>query len=477
MQKIISHNNKGKQQKKVRKNKRKGGIFTEGILPKEKTSHIQDCIGYEFQYIHTYDDFNDLIRDYYIDMFSEQLKRNFENTCEYMFNVVGYGIFVFIKDNNVHSFIPFANIYREKPESEKIIYQELDTYLEKKTKALQLQDKMFHRIAKSREQWAFSDCIMFYWNDWWKDIELYMNIYYNMLQDVCKNRKIQDTCFFINLFDQPVLNKRECKIFIGAEEKCSNNSTHKQNPFIPVLSGATSMNHYDKCIVYADAWEVATQLKFLPSCRDWYYKKNITTNWDKKQSKITFRGRNSSCYANDPLKNTRIRVIKYLNANSKLFTEMGIEYDIGLSGFTSQTLFVDDKLIYSNPEQIKEQVGDLIQAKTMEEQSKSKFILDIDGYVTPWRLFFELSYSSIIILIMSKYKSWFYDELKDNENIVIIQDNNIDNIITRINETKEKKEIASKSRELFEKISSKEYIYTYMQNMLNSEDFTFLNIP
>lgn len=78
---------------------------------------------------------------------------------------------------------------------------------------------------------------------------------------------------------------------------------------------------------------------------------------------------------------------------------------------------------------------------------------------------------------MSKYKSWFYDELKDNENIVIIQDNNIDNIITRINETKEKKEIASKSRELFEKISSKEYIYTYMQNMLNSEDFTFLNIP
>lgn len=57
---------------------------------------------------------------------------------------------------------------------------------------------------------------------------------------------------------------------------------------------------------------------------------------------------------------------------------------------------------------------------SMEKQSAFKYILDIDGYATPWRLFFELSYQSVIILVRSKYTSWFYDRLKDGHNMFIV---------------------------------------------------------
>jgi hypothetical protein len=454
------------------------------ILPTLKKNTI--CIEYNFNHIHDYDDFlKNIINPISstIDS-SDDVKRKLLNSAHYMFNVVGYGVFVSIKDNKVSIFQPFANIYKTKPGSETLTTEDLETFTNKKLTNLGLEPhtKPYHTITQNNKQWVFSDCIFFYWNDWWKDIELYLNIYFHMLTTICsyaqeKEQNIVDTFFFINLFDQPVAIKKNCRQYINQDIACKDKDPLDTSPFIQIFSGATSDLHFDTCMVYADAWEVATQEKFDNSCRDWYFDKDklINKDWDKKDNIITFRGRNSSCYPNDEEKNDRLKVIK---AIKKARTD--IKKDVGLSGVIEQTIYLDGKLITSEKAEIKKIVGDFASSKLMEQQSNSKFIVGIDGYVTPWRLVFELSYRSVILLFKSKYRSWFYDKLKHLENIYIIDmqdtsnfEKNIDDALTFFStKDDECRAIATKAGELFEELSNKDKLSAYMIGAINSnKDF------
>jgi hypothetical protein len=457
------------------------------ILPTLKNT---TCIEYNFNYIHDYDDFlKNIINPISstIDS-SDDVKTKLLNTADYMFNVVGYGVFVSIKDNKVSIFQPFANIYKTKPGSETLTKKDLETFTDKKLIDLELvpptkpsHTKPYHTITQNNKQWGFSDCIFFFWNDWWKDIELYLNIYFHMLTTICsyaqeKEQNIVDTFFFINLFDQPVAVKKKCRQYINQDTACKGQAPLDTSPFIQIFSGATSDLHFDTCMVYADAWEIATQQKFHSSCRDWYFEKDkkINKDWGKKNNMITFRGRNSSCYPNDEEKNDRLKVIK---AIKKASTD--IEKDIGLSGVIEQTIYLDGKLITSEKAEIKKIVGDFSSVKSMEDQSNSKFIVDIDGYVTPWRLVFELSYCSVILLFKSKYRSWFYDKLIHLENIYIIDmqdtsnfEKNIDKALTFFLTNDDKcRDIGKKAGELFKELSSKDKLSEYMIGAINNKDF------
>jgi hypothetical protein len=452
-------------------------MVLESRLPRLE-SEVNDCYIYKFSYIHGYTDFIDFINDYKQIIKPSKLAA-FLNTCDHMFNNIGYGAMVYIKDGKIHTYQPFANIYKIKDGSEKIKNTNIDKIIEDKIKYLDIKkDYYYHRMIKQREQWAFSRCIIFDWDDWWKDIELYMSIYYHMLETVLSKSKI-NTCFFINLFDEPVLPKFKCKNYIQNINTCNKNIKIENN-YIPVLSGASTNNHYDKCLIYTDVWELATQKKFSKGCRSWYYKKGkLNTNWNKKNNKIIFRGRNTSCYPNDVNKNIRLKIIKILNKlQNKQITNNTIDIDVGLSGWADATIFSNDKLQISNPKELIKQGFDLKNRVSMEEQSNNKFILDIDGYVTPFRLCYELLYNSCIVLVLSKYYSWFYDELKHKENIYII-DQNSDNLekditdaLIYLSENPEKaKEIAANSRKLGQKIINVDNMAKYMINMFKTADF------
>ncbi len=453
------------------------------ILPTLKKNTI--CTEYNFNHIHDYDDFlKNIIYPISSTIDSSDVKTKLLNSADYMFNVVGYGVFVSIKDNKVSIFQPFANIYKTKPGSETLRTEDLEPFINEKLKNLELEphNKPYHTITQNNKQWVFSDCIFFYWNDWWKDIELYLNIYFDMLTTICSyarenKQNIVDTYFFINLFDQPVAVKKECRQYINQDTACKDKARLDTSPFIQIFSGATSDLHFDTCMVYADAWEVATQQKFGTSCRDLYFEKDkkINKDWDKKNNTITFRGRNSSCYPNDEEKNDRLKVIKAIKKAST-----NIEKDVGLSDVIEQTIYLDGKLITSEKAEIKKIVEDFASSKPMEKQSNSKFIVGIDGYVTPWRLVFELSYRSVILLFKSKYRSWFYDKLIHKENIYKIDmqdtsnfEKNIEEALTFFSTNDDKcRAIATKAGELFEELSNKDNLSEYMIGAINSnKDF------
>ena len=422
-------------------------------------SNKDDCIQYKLSYIHGKEDYYDWIKSFETEMNSLHFSQ-LETTSRFMFDVVGYGIFVFIKNGKIHTFQPFANIFETKPSTSKITGKDIEDLYQHKIADLNVhKEKFYHRIVKERREWVISGCNFFYWDVWWKDLELYIHIYYDMLKNLIGNIT---TCFFINLFDLPVLNKKECEQFGVTDPE----------RFIPVLSACTSPEHYDTLNIYPDAWEVVSQKKFGTQCRDLYFNKKsgINTAWETKENKIVFRGRNTSCYPNDFERNIRLKVSKIAEDIKKADK---IKIDIGLNGITTSTLYHDNMLDYSKPRQIFNPTG--IPQKSgipILEQSNSKYILDMDGFVTPWRLCYELSYNSCIILVRSHYTSWFYNELRHGDNIYMIDQKGdvkkeLKSALLHFSKHDEEgQRIAANSLELYNKIMNVEYMRDYMRRIL-----------
>ena len=448
-----------------------------------------ECYVYSLNYIHGDLDFKDFIESYKSIMTPSYFKR-LVHTSKFMFENVGYGIFICLKNGKIHTFQPFANIYDEKKNTNNLTLNDIELFYQQKIKDLKItKNKLYHRIVKARKQWVVSGCNFFYWNDWWKDFEGYIHTYYDLLINSIKNPKI-NTCFFINLFDLPVMNKKECIEFMKEDfeyKNCNTKNIHKL--FIPVLSACTTKLHFDDLNIFPDAWELVSQKKFGNNCRELYYNvtKDINTNWVEKTNKIVFRGRNTSCHPNDFNRNIRLKVSEIVNDiisdNESIkdkSEKINIKIDVGLNALTTNTLYYNNKLTYSNPKYIQSRIK-LKEGIPMTKQSNFKYILDMDGFVTPWRLCFELSYNSCIILIMSEYISWFYDKLDHKKNIFMInQYTDVkqqlkDSLVYFSQNDKEAERIANGSLELYKKIMNLEYIIYYMTTKL-SDNYYNMNL-
>lgn len=455
--------------------------FPKENIPKFKKN--TDCVSIaNIQYIFHYNEFKKQIFNPYKIFLKPEFVKNFENTCNHMFKKVGFGIFVFIFNGKIHTYQVFANITELKPGSNKITKKHLSSY-KKKTK----KQKLKFSILKDKKKWGFSNCMVHFKENWWE--KFYTIVYFDMLQKCLEGSTIT-TCFFINLNDFPVLYKKKCNQHILNEETCISNEK-EDNIYIPVLSGTTTKDYYDKCLVYADSWEIASQTVFYNenTCQNRYNAnefKKINTDWNTKKEEFVFRGKNNSCYPNDFIKNDRLKVLKVLkrlyDANE---IPENIKLNVGFTNFSKKSVFADNQLTSSDSNHIVKKLKEWshIEQMTMIEQSNYKYILNIDGYVTAWRLSCELSYNSCILLLYSKYYSWFHDKLVHMKNVYKID---VESDELKLKDELSKalhifanndnigKKIARGARKLYDEIMNVAYIKKYMTSLLLQKEFDIL---
>ena len=118
----------------------------------------------------------------------------------------------------------------------------------------------------------------------------------------------------------------------------------------------------------------------------------------------------------------------------------------------------------------------------MNEQSNFKYIVHIDGHVSAYRLGKELSLGSTIIKVKSRgnYKVWFSNRMikleKDLSNIDIANyiEVRMDNpskllgIINYLNHNdKVAKKLAENALRLYNEIITRDYMFNYMENLIN----------
>jgi len=297
-------------------------------LPKERKPTLTErnnCIKLiNITYIHDYSKFDKIIIQPFKKVIKEDYVEKFINTCDYMFKKVGFGVFVFILNGEIHTFQLFTNTTETISGSQTITKKQILTNNKRIVKANKEKLKTYKKTLNARSKFGkdipitnrkkvgYHYCFFKSYSKWWKR-DHDKSLYYNLIQTCLKGSNIT-TCFFLNLYTFPVLYKRRCNQYILHQDVCNNNE-FQQNNYIPVLSGCTTKEHFDKCIIYSDAWEVITKKRFGPICSNNFIDSfgKINTDWASKKNSIVFRGENKTCHQVDENKNERIIVLRALN--------------------------------------------------------------------------------------------------------------------------------------------------------------------
>jgi hypothetical protein len=105
---------------------------------------------------------------------------------------------------------------------------------------------------------------------------------------------------------------------------------------------------------------------------------------------------------------------------------------------------------------------------TPEEQSAYKYVINIAGHVSAYRLSLELSMNSVILLVDSPYRLWYTKYLKPYVHYVPVKDD-LSDLIKQIkwcrDNDKECEKIANESRKFYETYLRKDGILDYLQNL------------
>lgn len=405
------------------------------------------------------------------------------NSFTYLFEKFKKGIFVIIKDNKLLTYLPFSNANYKNDwvqqtyfsESEKKLLKDYNNPSVKK----QLDNNIFtfqnkhpeqfrgRKINLDRSKWYANNCL--FRNQFPEyEGELNTNVFKDLLVSLTQSRKIPDVEFFINDRDFPLLKKDLTHpyehLFDGDNKLIDKN--FKFSKMAPIFSKSTTKDFADLLIPTNDDWVLASNKFFLPSCSN--KPSNINLNWKSKKNICIFRGSATGC-GNTIDNNMRLRAAHISLTHNNIL-------DAGITDWKQRMKkFKDQPINILNPSDF-----DFKLATKIDDSQKSnfKFILNIDGYVSAFRLSSELSMMSVVLLVDSPYKMWFSHKLIPHVHYIPIK-HDLTDLIDQINWCIKNDDkclgIATNAKAFFDKELSRDGIFDYLQsqfiNIYNNKNF------
>lgn len=414
-------------------------------------------------------------------------------TFDYLFHKFKKGIFVKICDNRLVVFLPFSKAYYTNEWAEHVkIDPRYKDVIEFMRGIYASEGRPFFpdRINTDQWKWVANNCLVRYeYPVLEKDTNVHM--FKNMLEELCASRDVPDTEFFINRRDFPVITTDglyepynhiygTTKYLIrdnknNNDDSCLSDTRHKK--FAPVFSMSKSERYDDMLFPTYDDWarvkSIDDSVCFPPSARE-YTDDAFETNWDVKVPTAVFRGSSTGAGVTVDT-NARLRIAHMSQDVCECDTTDGASHDTthplldaGITAWklrprkleTSrylQTICVGDTGLSLVPELLRE------------EQSKYKYIVNVEGHVSAYRLSCELATYSVILLVASEWKLWFTDMLKPYTHYVPVK-SDLSDLYDRIRWCKKNdaacKQIALNARAFYDTYLGKQGILDYIQRML-----------
>ena len=418
-----------------------------------------------------------------------------KNTFDYMFKKFKKGIFVIIRDNKLIVFLPFSNnnyknnwykqTYFSEEEKRLLIsgdYEKIKHTLNKNI--IEFQKKHPTQFSKrkimfNRDEWVGNNCFFRNLTPEYEG-ELVNSIFKNMLEELLKDRKIPDTEFFINNREFPLLKKDNTEPYehLFDSDKVKIEKEFQFKKLAPIFSKSITSDFADLLIPVQDDWYYASNKFFTDGCTDSYTKdalKKINTDWSKKKEIAIFRGSATGCGITTET-NMRLRAAEISKANPTLLDSGITDWNMRLKKYKKQPIDIIDPSKFSF--KLANKIDNI-------EKSNHKYILNIDGHVSAFRLSFELGMNSVILLVKSQWKVWYTDMLKEYVHYVPVE-YDLSNLISQIEwcktHDKECKKIAKNAQIFFETYINKKGIFDYLEGQLkmihNNKNYkNLLSIP
>ena len=340
------------------------------------------------------------------------------DTFRYIFNKFKKGIFVKIKNNKLAVFLPFSKAHFVNEWSKLIKidkkFKSIDSFLSSLTLRPFRYDK--HRVSKMINQWYANNCILRY------DInprtklpnegDTNISTIKSLFETLCRKRTLPDIELFINRRDFPILTKNGTEPYEqiwGSNQKLV---SHAYKKFAPILSMSKTTRFADILMpTYEDWARISSEvgIYFPRSCRN--YEKGLRDiPWKKRKDLAVWRGSTTGCGVT-PQTNTRLK-LALMASKQKVGKDFLVDAGITKWNTRPRKLKGKSELQSINVSSLQKAGVNLVGPLTSREQATFKYIINIDGHVSAFRLSAELGYGSVILLVGSKWKIWYSDMLE-----------------------------------------------------------------
>ena len=406
-----------------------------------------------------------------------------DNTFRYLFEKFKKAVFIKIKDNKLDVFLPFSkfnyknewgNRIKVDPKYKMDIVDFL-LYVGRK------QDPKYESITKDKinlytGNWYANNCLLRYEFPL-SENDRGLSNFKDMLIELCATRVVPDIEIFLNKRDFPLIKKDFTEpyenIFDSEKQKLV---SHRYEKYCPILSMVTTDRNADIPIPTAEDWARVSHQEdgklFISStngsCKS--YRNSFETSWEKKKNVAVFRGGSTGC-GTTVLSNPRLK-LAYMGS-----TPEGKKYiDAGITSWNLRP-----RKIMGNPylqtiekETLpfwnKESDG-LVNFMTPEEQSTYKYIINVDGHVSAFRLSLEMSMGSVVLLVESKYRMWFKRYMEEGKHYISIK-SDLSDLYEKIDWCRKNddkcKIIAQNAMEFYNTYLTKKGVLDFMQKLFFS---------
>lgn len=347
------------------------------------------------------------------DIYSNIQSDSVTNTFRYIFHKFKKGIFVKIVNGSLRVFLPFSkssftNEWSGCIQFDPVKYKSFTDFF--KYICSQTNHSFNpHHINKDVRSWYGNNCLVRYEYPVHEG-DTNTNTIKNMIEELCAERKIPDIEFFINKRDFPILtyDKTEPYTHIWGVDK--ELVSHAYDKYIPIISMSKTSSYADVLFPTYDDWSRVQRHsdKWFVDSASKQFEHIQETKWEDKKQTAVFRGGSTGAGVNVHT-NMRLK-LAYMSYISKL--DDPIPYiDAGITKWNVRPRKVHDDA-YLRTIDIQTLPFKRVGTLSYQEQSTYKYIINVDGHVSAFRLSFELSMKSTLLLVKSEWTMWFSHLLK-----------------------------------------------------------------
>lgn len=390
--------------------------------------------------------------------YKDLTSRAVSDTFEYMFTKFKKGIFVQIHDNSFDTFIPFSNVTFKNDWSHLIQvdprYGSMYDFLSYTSKLSKYSPSEVLPVHK----WTANNALVRYE----KTSREYTNnlaVLYDMYHTLCRERQVPDVEFFINRKDFPLLTRDGTEPYNHLYGSKDVPMDIVYNKYLPIFSSASSDRYADILVpTYEDWLRVLYQHKnqsIRYSCNKYPRIKQIP--WDSKKKQAIFRG-SSTGAGFDAHTNKRLMALEISQTTNLL--------DIGITKWNTRPRKYETERYLKT---IERSAYPQVKTMTPQEQSTYAYVVHIEGHSAAFRLSYELSYGSVLLLVDSEWKVWFSKLLQPFQHYVPVKAD-LSDLVSQvqwcIDNDEQCKEIAANALAFYDKYLCYDGVMDYLQKTL-----------
>lgn len=391
------------------------------------------------------------------------------NTFKYIFYKFKKGIFIRIADNKLQTFLPFENTHYKNEFSHILkidpIHGSVQDFLGHVSKLLGYR---FNQNIKPLDEWVANNSLVRYEVEQDTSVAAASGnnkaILFDMFRTLCEERDVPDIEFFINRRDHPQMKVDDTEPYNHIwGTKWHPLVSHRYDKYAPILSGSSTKMHADLPFPTYEDWARATYqetegLVFPNACRE--YPGIKPAPWAAKIEKAVFRGASTGSGVTADT-NQRLNALE-LGAKHKNLL------DVGITKWNLRPRKLEESQYLQTIERGK---GNYPKANrlNLQEQSQYKYILTLEGHVAAYRLSYELSSGSVVLLAESQWQMWYYPFLEAYKHYVPVKED-LSDLLFQIDWCKANdakcEQIAMNARDFYNKYLGTKGIMDFLQKEL-----------